>query len=159
MGVTSCGKSTVASAAAKRIDGQFIEADDLHPQANINKMQRGTPLTDADRWPWLSVVGDALAASGTPALVSCSALKRAYRDVIRERVRGNVSFIQLDVSRDVLHERMSARTGHFMPLSLLDSQLEAFEPLELDETGIVLAANQPLEATVEATVRYLQSCG
>lgn len=135
MGVSATGKSTVGRLLAGRLGVGFADADDLHPPANVAKMEAGIPLTDADRGPWLEAVGAALAASAGAGLVmACSALKRSYRSAILGSAPG-VSFVELDGDRALLERRMSARHGHFMPLSLLDSQLQTLEPLEPDEPG------------------------
>ena len=138
MGVSGAGKSTVGSALAGLLSVGFVDADALHPHANVAKMAAGTPLTDADRWPWLDLVGAALAdASETGLVVACSALKRAYRDAIRTAAPG-VTFVHLTVPRAALDDRVTHRPGHFMPASLLDSQLDALEPLEADERGLAI---------------------
>jgi carbohydrate kinase (thermoresistant glucokinase family) len=134
MGVSGAGKSLIGSALAHRLGLPFLDGDDLHSGANVARMAAGIPLTDADRGPWLDAVGAALAAAPGGAVIACSALKRAYRD----RIRGaapDARFVQLDGSRELLLARMSARAGHFMPPSLLDSQLAALEPLTPDEPG------------------------
>ncbi|MEM9795493.1 MAG: gluconokinase [Pseudomonadota bacterium] len=125
MGVTSTGKSLMGAMLAEALGGRFVDGDDLHPQANRAKMADGIALTDADRWPWLDRVGAMLAGEGT-IVVACSALKRAYRDRIRGAA-GPVIFVHLHGEKDVIAERMAAREGHFMPVSLLDSQLETLE--------------------------------
>lgn len=138
MGVSGTGKSTVGQAVADRLGRPFLEGDALHPEVNVAKMSAGTPLVDDDRWPWLQAVRDAMsahAASGTSTVVACSALRRAYRDVLRE-ADGRVRFILLDVPADALRERVVHRTGHWMPPSLLESQLATLEPLHGDEDGV-----------------------
>jgi len=138
MGVSGCGKSTIAAAVAERTGAAYIDADDLHPVSNVEKMSKGIPLTDDDRMPWLREVGDVIARyRGERVVVACSALKRAYRDVIRERA-GGVLFAHLDGPRELLASRMGSRSEHFMPLTLLDSQLATLEPLAGDEDGIVV---------------------
>jgi gluconokinase len=146
MGVSGSGKSTVAEAVAARIDGGvYLDADDLHPQANVTKMAAGHPLTDADRAPWLDAVGRAMAevtgSGGTP-VTACSALKRAYRLRILAG-EPEARFVLLDVSRDELERRMRERKGHFMPASLLTSQLATLEPLAADERGITVPFTDP----------------
>lgn len=138
MGVSGCGKSTLGKALAEAIGGEFIDGDDLHPVGNVVKMTAGEPLTDADRLPWLETVGQKLAqAAGANEnlVIACSALKRNYRDQIRS-IAPSTLFIHPHGSRIVLLERLSKRTGHFMPVSLLDSQLADLEPLQADEAGI-----------------------
>lgn len=139
MGVSGSGKSTVGLLVADRLGVAFIDGDDLHPVSNVEKMAAGYPLTDEDRWPWLAVVGDALAeASRTGLVMACSALKRSYRDAI-VRAAPAVQFVQLDGTREVLAQRTAARRGHFMPSALLDSQLATLEPLEADEPGFLVS--------------------
>jgi len=138
MGVTGTGKSTVAGILAGLLGWDLEEGDDLHPEANVAKMSAGQPLTDDDRWPWL----DRIAAwiqlhtqSGRPGIITCSALKRSYRD----RLRGpGVVFVHLSGSKEQIQDRLGRRLNHFMPPSLLDSQLQTLEPLGADERGIVI---------------------
>ena len=138
MGVSGSGKSTVAGIVAGRLGWDLAEGDDLHPPANVAKMSAGTPLTDEDRWPWLDRVGDWIrehTAAGRPGVITCSALRRRYRD----RLRGDhVVFVHLAGTRDTIGRRMTARTDHFMPAGLLDSQLATLEPLDPDENGLVV---------------------
>lgn len=139
MGPSGAGKSVVGAALAERLAARFpglafVDADDLHPAANVEKMRTGVPLDDADRLPWLRTVGEELAAGGTGRVIACSALRRRYRDVIREACP-DAAFVELVVPTDEIAERLGSRAGHFMPASLLASQLEALEPLEADEAG------------------------
>jgi len=136
MGVAGCGKSSVGQAIADQIGATFVDGDDLHPAANIAKMSAGDPLNDADRAPWLQAVGTALASTASPCIIACSALKKSYRDIIRTNANTPVTFLHLHGDRAVIEGRMSAREGHFMPVSLLDSQFAALEPLEGDEHHI-----------------------
>jgi carbohydrate kinase (thermoresistant glucokinase family) len=137
MGVSGCGKSSIGAAVADRLGARFIDGDDLHPPENIAKMARGTSLEDADRAPWLDRVGEVLATPQT--VMACSALKRRYRDQIRARSgAADVVFLFLHGSRDVLMQRMATRPGHFMPVSLLDSQLAALEPPDRDESHVAI---------------------
>ncbi|MFT7058338.1 MAG: carbohydrate kinase (thermoresistant glucokinase family) [Pseudorhodobacter sp.] len=131
MGVSGCGKSHIGQAFAAAIGANFFDGDDLHPQANIDKMSRGVPLDDADREPWLDKVGQVVAVPGT--VVACSSLKRKYRDQIRAIAAAPVTFLYLQGSRETLLARMSSRPGHFMPATLLDSQLATLEPPTPDE--------------------------
>lgn len=143
MGVAGCGKSTVAAALADALGGAALDGDDFHPPENIAKMARGEPLTDADRWPWLDRV--AAAMRDTPGLVfcGCSALRRAYRDRLRAGAGEPVLFLHLAGSRDLIAARMGARTGHFMPLSLLDSQFATLEPPGPDEMALAVDIGAP----------------
>lgn len=151
MGVSGCGKSSVGAALAASLGLPFIEGDALHPQSNVDKMAKGTPLTDEDRWPWLTVIGEKMAdalAQGEGIVVSCSALKRIYRDHLRAATGGHLTFVYLDGSYDLLNRRMGARTGHFMPLGLLDSQLATLE-VPTGEPGVItVSIDQTLDAIV-----------
>ena len=142
MGVAGSGKSSVMAALVARLAWPALEGDALHPPENVAKMAAGIPLTDADRAPWLNAIGGWISereAERTSAVVTCSGLRRAYRDVLR-RERPSVWFVHLDAPRDVLESRIRRREGHFMPASMLDSQLETLEPLESDEPGTTLDA-------------------
>ncbi|MEO1025738.1 MAG: gluconokinase [Pseudomonadota bacterium] len=156
MGVSGCGKTSVGQALSIACDMTFIDGDDLHPQANIEKMASGQPLDDSDRKPWLEKVGDALAETSGPVVIGCSALKRAYRDIIRERVPEPVLFLHLDASEQVMQERVNLRVGHFMPPSLLRSQFEALECLAADELGTRIDIELPLHAVVKQTETYVR---
>jgi gluconokinase len=134
-GVSGSGKSTVGEQLARRLGWQYAAADDFHPEENLAKMVAGHPLTDADRQPWLAGIGawmDQTTAAGRPAVVSCSGLKRAYRDQLRGG-RPNVRLIYLDADRETIRERLAARHGHFFPAKLLDSQFADLEPPTDDE--------------------------
>jgi gluconokinase len=140
MGVSGAGKSVVAADLARRLQWELAEGDSLHPAANVAKMSAGTPLTDEDRWPWLRLVGDWIddaAARGVGSVVTCSALKRSYRDLLCGG-RPQVRFVHLAGSKALIGGRLGARRGHFMPPALLDSQLGDLEPLGPDEPGIVI---------------------
>ena len=132
MGVSGCGKSSVGAGLAARLGLNYRDGDDLHPLENVAKMRAGMPLTDGDRWPWLDRVGEVLLADA-PVIVGCSALKRAYRDRIRTAAGGPVTFVHLAGSQEVIAARMALRQGHYMPLSLLDSQFAALEPPAAEE--------------------------
>ena len=140
MGVSGCGKSTVAAALASEDGLTFVDADALHPAANVAKMAAGIPLVDEDRWPWLDLVGEALADQRAD-VIACSALRRAYRDRIRSHVP-TVFFAHLQGSRELIADRLDARSHEFMPTGLLASQFAALEPLERDEGGLIV----PVEA-------------
>lgn len=158
MGVSGCGKSSVGAALAASLGLPFIEGDVLHPQSNVDKMAKGTPLTDEDRWPWLTLIGERAAETlgrGEGIVISCSALKRIYRDHLRTATGGHLAFVYLDGSYDLLNRRMGARTGHFMPLGLLDSQLATLE-VPTGEPGVVTASiDQTLDAIVADALRGL----
>ena len=148
MGVAGCGKSTVGAAFAAVIGARFIDGDDLHPPPNVAKMASGKPLDDQDRAPWLVRVGQALQGGAGPVVIGCSALKRRYRDVIRQEAGKPVMFLYLAGSHEVLLARMAARTAHFMPTSLLDSQLAALEPPTADEAAISVNIDQSPQAVL-----------
>ncbi|MEM8706217.1 MAG: gluconokinase [Actinomycetota bacterium] len=154
MGVAGSGKSVVGQAVAGRLGRPFTDADDLHPEANVEKMRRGEPLTDDDRRPWLDAVGSALAASPAP-VVACSALKRAYRDRLRSHAP-DVRFVHLDGDRDLIADRMAERVDHFMPLSLLDDQFSTLEPLDADEPGRAVPIDGTVAEVVAAAVGWLR---
>lgn len=138
MGPSGCGKSTVGAALAEALGARFIDGDDLHPAANVAKMSAGIPLDDDDRMPWLHTVGETL-RNDERIVLACSALRRAYRDAITSEAP-DAFFAELVVDRALLAERLSARADHFMPASLLDSQLQTLEPLAADEIGIRVSA-------------------
>jgi gluconokinase len=137
MGVSGTCKSTVGSALAQRLRVPFLDADALHPPANIAKMTAGEPLNDEDRYPWLEKVGEWLADHREAGVVACSALKRKYRDQLRAHCP-RVEFLHLSGSPEVIGRRLAARSGHFMPPALLQSQFDALEPLGADERGVVI---------------------
>jgi gluconokinase len=151
MGVSGSGKTTVGEELAERLGVEYAEADTFHPQANIDKMTAGHPLTDEDREPWLRAISTWIAGhQKAGGVVSSSALKRRYRDELREG--GDVWFLHLHGDRDLLAERMQNRKGHFMPVSLLDSQLADLEPLQPDEPGRVFEITEPPAVLVEAAL-------
>ncbi|MGC0378310.1 gluconokinase [Streptomyces sp. SAI-229] len=151
MGVAGTGKTTIGPLLAARFGVPYAEGDDFHPPANIAKMSAGTPLTDDDRWPWLDAIGDwAHGRAGLGGVVSCSALKRSYRDRLRAAAPG-VLFVHLSGDRALVEDRMSHRQGHFMPTALLDSQFATLQPLEPDEAGVAVdVAGSPEEITARA---------
>lgn len=148
MGVAGSGKSSVGLALAARVGAIYLDGDDLHPPSNVAKMSAGVPLTDADRSPWLIRIGETLHAARGPILIGCSALKRPYRDLIRQGAGGPVVFVHLVGSRSLIKARMSARQGHFMPTSLLDSQFADLQPLNADEAGFDTDIGQPLPSVI-----------
>ena len=157
MGVSGSGKSTVGELIAARLGAPFIDGDLLHPKANIAKMESGIPLNDDDRKPWLETIGQKFAeADGQSLVIACSALKRAYRDIIRAAAP-RARFVLLHGAADLLAKRLERRRGHFMPSSLLASQLATLEPLEFDETGFALDISKtPQELAEEAVARLAE---
>jgi gluconokinase len=149
MGVSGSGKSTVGAALAQRIRVPFADGDDLHPPANIAKMSAGEPLDDDDRRPWLDAIGEWLAAHPAGGVMSCSALKRTYRDQLRGHAP-EVAFVHLEGTIDVISRRQASRPGHFMPASLLESQFATLEALDPSERGVVIDVDQSVDAIVEA---------
>ncbi len=151
MGVTGSGKTTVSALLAGRLDAVFLDGDDYHPPSNVAKMSAGEALTDADRWPWLDRLGgvmeDAVAREGRVVL-ACSALRRTYRDRLTSACRSAPLFVHLSGTRDVIHDRMTARREHFMPVTLLDSQIATLEPIEPDENAIVTPIDAPVDEVV-----------
>jgi len=155
MGPSGSGKSTVGEALAAKLGVPFVDADDLHPITNIDKMSAGIPLTDDDRWPWLKAVGQTIAeADDTGVVVACSALRRVYREAIAREAPGT-RFVFLDGSRALLTERLAARKGHFAGPALLESQLETLEPLESDEKGVTVSIEGTPQEIVERAAAQL----
>lgn len=150
MGVAGSGKTTVARILAERLGWAFAEADDFHPPANVAKMSAGAPLTDQDRWPWLESLRRWIDDNPDNAVMTCSALRRSYRDVLR-RADARVRFLHLHGTTDTLGERIASRTEHFMPTTLLDSQIATLEPLADDEDGVVVDVSaEPAQIADEA---------
>jgi gluconokinase len=157
MGVSGSGKTTVAQGVADALGWAYAEGDDFHPRENVAKMAAGQPLDDEDRWPWLRAIAQSIGASeeaGQNQVVTCSALKRSYRDLLR-RGHPSVRFCLLDVSPDELSRRLESRRGHYMPASLLDSQLATLEPLGADEPGITVPADTDPEGVRAAVLDAL----
>lgn len=156
MGVSGSGKSTVARAVSTATGLRFAEADEFHSEFNVAMMRSGVPLGDTDRWPWLRDLAAWMAdraAEGVSTVLACSALKRAYRDVLRAGPP-YLDFVHLDGAAAVIRDRMARRAGHYMPPSLLDSQLAILEPLQPDESGVVLdVALSPVELAAAAVDR------
>jgi gluconokinase len=159
MGVCGCGKSTVGAALARAFDVDFIEGDAYHPAPNVIKMSAGEPLTDDDRAGWLQALAREIAAArarGEGIVVSCSALKRRYRDLLRQ-ADPDLRFAHLQGPRGMIAARMQTRIGHYMPISLLDSQLRDLEPLQPGEAGITLDTTQPPDALVASIIESIDS--
>lgn len=159
IGVSGSGKSTVAKRLAPALQATFLEGDEYHSSANIAKMRAATPLTDADRWPWLDRLGHAVAshgAQGRNVVVACSALRRAYRDRLAAAARRPLVFMHLTIDPGILRARMQARRQHFMPTTLLDSQLQTLEPLQADELGTEIVETGTALQTVERIERWLR---
>lgn len=161
MGVSGCGKSTIAQKIAERLGWSQAEGDDFHPEANITKMSAGIPLTDEDRWPWLDLIVDwtkERAEAGESTVVTCSALRRCYRDRL-SLAPGKTYFVHLAGDREVLWSRMNSRKDHFMPPTLLDSQLATLEQLEKDERGFVVDVDADIDTIVDTAVIQLEQLG
>ena len=159
MGVAGCGKTTAATGLHDALGWPVAEADDFHPEVNIAKMRRGAPLTDADRRPWLESLRAWMseqADRGTRTIVTCSALKRSYRDLL-VGAHGRVLFIHLVADEDALRERMEHREGHFMPSALLPSQFADLEPLADDEDGVTVTSRPAPEQTLGAILAALET--
>lgn len=156
MGVSGCGKTSAGKLLASYLGHNFIEGDSRHPASNVEKMSSGVPLTDEDRWPWLEILGDELAAEAE-MVVSCSALKKSYRDLLRLRAGRPLTFIFLQGSRETLASRLTSRKGHFMPLGLLDSQLSTLELPTVERDVVTIEIDQPLERIVSLAMTHLAS--
>ena len=158
MGVSGTGKSSVGSLLAARLGCSLLEGDAFHPAENIDKMSRGIPLDDGDRWPWLDRIGAALgdaAATDGIGIATCSALTRRYRDRLRGAAGRPIAFVHLTAGRATLEQRMRSRRGHFMPTSLLDSQLALLEPPRDDELARGFTDEQALEPLVDDVLAWL----
>jgi len=156
MGVSGSGKSTVGAALAQRLGVPFADADAFHPEANIAKMAAGKPLTDDDRYPWLEAVGRWLADHEDGGVMSCSALKRSYRDQLRSHCP-RTEFLHLTGSVELIARRQAGRAGHFMPSTLLESQFATLEPLGPNESGMAVDVGQSVESIVETFLEYLDT--
>jgi gluconokinase len=157
MGVSGSGKSTIAEHLAARLGWRYVDGDLFHPPANVAKMSAGHPLTDEDRWPWLRAIAaeiDRLAAAGERAVVACSALKRAYRDILVHG-RDDVRIVFLHGTRDLIAKRLAARKGHFMPPGLLDSQFKTLEPPQPSERPVTVSIDASVDGIVNDIVRQL----
>ena len=159
MGVSGAGKTSIADLLAKRLGCKFIEGDQLHPSSNVKKMADGTPLTDEDRWPWLEIIGNELKAShtaGEDIVVTCSALKKIYREKLRSSGGEPLYFVFLKGSPELLASRMGARKGHFMPASLLQSQLATLESPEGETNVVTVDIDATVPEIVEDAIVRLQ---
>ena len=154
MGVASCGKTTVGEAIAARLGVPFIEGDRLHAPESIAKMSAGIPLTDDDRWPWLARIGSAMRGQ-TGIAAACSALKKSYRQAIAQAAARPVVFVFLSGTRELLAARIAARKGHFMPPTLLDSQLATLQPPDGSEPHVTLDLGLPPDELVARAIGYL----
>ena len=157
MGVSGSGKTTVGRALAAALGSAFIEGDAFHPAANVEKMRRGEPLGDADRWPWLKALAAELArhaGHGEGAVLACSALRRSYREVLAAPCPG-LRFVHLDGDKALIERRLRARTGHYMPAGLLASQYAVLEPPAADEPGFRVDVNAAPEAIVALILERL----
>ncbi|MDO8874653.1 MAG: gluconokinase [Pseudolabrys sp.] len=159
MGVSGAGKSTIASRLAERLKRPLVEGDSLHPQANIAKMSKGTPLNDDDRLPWLKAIAariDEARKAHTPIIVTCSALKRGYREILTDG-HDDVGFVYLQGAKELIAQRLAARTDHFMPPGLLDSQFSALEEPAADEPSIVIAIDAAPDDIVSSIIGKFRS--
>jgi carbohydrate kinase (thermoresistant glucokinase family) len=155
MGVTGCGKTTLGIALAESLGIEFIDSDVLHSESNKKKMSSGTPLTDADREPWLQAVSEALQRH-EKVVVACSALKKSYRSTILAGAP-TTRFIHLSGSQELIFARLSERSHHFMPIGLLDSQFQTLEPLDQGETGKVFEISKPVDQIVDEAISWITS--
>jgi gluconokinase len=158
MGVSGSGKSTIAGRLAERLGWRCEDGDKFHPAGNIAKMSAGQPLTDEDRWPWLQAIAneiDRICRAGEHAVIACSALKRAYRDILVHG-RSDVRIIYLRGSPELIASRLAERKNHFMPPGLLDSQLNTLEPPAPGENAVTVSIDAPVEAIVDEIIRQLR---
>jgi gluconokinase len=156
MGVSGSGKSTVGAALAQRLRVPFADADDFHPPDNIAKMSAGHPLDDDDRHLWLEAIGEWLAGHRGGGVMSCSALKRKYRDQLRRHC-ADIEFLHLEGSVETIGRRQASRPGHFMPATLLASQFQTLEPLEPDEHGVAIDVDQSIDSIIESYISTTDS--
>jgi len=157
MGVSGSGKSTVGEKLAEALNLPFLEGDSLHPKSNVDKMASGIPLQDEDRWPWLDKIGERMATAEQGLIVSCSSLKKSYRERLRAAVGGQLAFVFLDGSFEVLHEHMGHRTGHFMPVTMLESQLATLESPVGEPLVFRADVVDPIEKIVAESLEWLRS--
>lgn len=159
MGVSGSGKTTIGECLARALGLDFLEGDVLHPPSNVEKMAAGIPLQDEDRWPWLDKIGEHLSKADSGLVVSCSALKKTYRDRLRAAAGERLLFVFLDGSFEVLHEHMGRRTGHFMPVSMLKSQMETLES-PVGEPHVFRAdVSDSVDVIVEQSLQWINTVG
>lgn len=159
MGVAGCGKSSIGEALAEQLGGTYLDGDTYHPPGNVAKMSRGDPLTDEDRWPWLEHFASEMQQRDGIVIGGCSALKQSYRDHITKAAGERTVFIHLSGSRDLIRSRMDARTGHFMPVSLLDSQFATLEPPGSNEDAVTIDIDAPVNTIITNIIAALQGSG
>jgi gluconokinase len=158
MGVSGSGKTSIGEGLSAHLAMPLLEGDQFHPKANIDKMSSGTPLTDDDRWPWLDAIAAAMRDAPGGVIVTCSSLRRVYRDRLRERAGRPVLFVFLDGSKETIAARLADRKGHFMPPSLLQSQLATLEPPGAGEPGIVrVSIDPPIPAVIAAALTGIEA--
>lgn len=158
MGVSGSGKSTIADKLAASLGWTYEDGDRFHPPANVAKMSAGHPLTDEDRWPWLQAIADEIdrvCAAGERAVIACSALKRAYRDILVHG-RNDVRIVFLKGTQELIANRLAARKGHFMPPGLLDSQFKTLEPPGMEERPVTVSIDASVETIVDDAIQQLQ---
>jgi gluconokinase len=158
MGVSGSGKSTIANKLAERLRWAFEDGDRFHPAGNVAKMSAGQPLTDEDRWPWLQAISDEIdraCRAGQRLVIACSALKRAYRDILVHG-RNDVRIVYLKGAQELIASRLALRKGHFMPPGLLDSQFKTLEPPDRDENPLTVSIDASVETIVDDIVRQLR---
>jgi gluconokinase len=158
MGVSGSGKSTIADKLAERLGWAYEDGDRFHPASNVAKMSAGQPLTDEDRWPWLQAIADEIdrvCKTGQHAVIACSALKRAYRDILVHG-RNDVRIIYLKGTQELIASRLASRKGHFMPPGLLTSQFKTLEPPETSENPVTVSIDASVETVVDDIVRQLR---
>lgn len=159
MGVAGSGKSSVGEALGRRLGWRYEDGDSFHPEANVAKMHAGTPLTDEDRWPWLQAIAaeiERCRQAGEHIIIACSALKKAYRDVLVHG-RDDIRMVFLNGSHDLVADRLSHRKGHFMPAALLDSQFATLEPPSPEERPVTVSIDAPIELIVDRVLQQLQA--
>jgi gluconokinase len=158
MGVSGSGKSTIADHLAARLGWRYEDGDRFHPPSNVAKMSAGQPLTDEDRWPWLQAIADEIeraCKAGQRVVIACSALKRAYRDILVHG-RDDVRIVFLNGTQELIADRLAARKGHFMPPGLLTSQFKTLEPPQRNERPVTVSIDAPVEAIVDDIIRQLE---